>query len=275
MTYPYPYPYPAPVAPPRPPRRLFVSPSAIETFWLCKRKWAFRAIDRIPAQQNEAALLGDYVHKLRENWLVYGIQPPDDRGGQIAKAGLEFLPPPRYPLVETKLFVPTEYGYSFVGRIDFFLHNQTPDRLWGTPGIPVVGDHKTTSSEDYVKNEETLATKDPQGTLYGLAALLATNAPAVDLHWSYMIKSSTPRQRQVRVRVSRERIAQNMEAMHGTARKMLQIVNEPAICANKVEANPEACGAFGGCPYQAACAITVMDRVKAVFTQQFHPVHPV
>ncbi len=250
-----------------PPVELRTSASAIENFRLCKRKWAFDYIDKSPRAQTEAAILGDRVHKLRENYLLYGVWPTRATWeGTIALAGIEHLPPPRLPIVEHKF----DFGFGphirFRGRIDFLVPNddRSGRRNWGTFGIPLVGDHKTTSKYDYVKTPEKLAGDDPQGAIYPAYAQSVTGANFVDLHWSYMIKlKPQPRPKQVYVRLSRGQVEESFGHVVNTAQEMLTLVQINGIRAAQVEPDPRGCEAFGGCPYKAICPLTDSQRFGA------------
>lgn len=259
------------------------SPSAIETAWLCLRKWAFRAIDHAPYEQTEAAILGDHAHKYRENWLIQGLPPLDDKPGRLARVGLEKLPPPGYAMVERTVSLRLAgRPYSLMGRIDFFLPNRpvllTGERVypfrgvWGRTGNPIVGDHKTTgvdktTGEDWGKTEQDLRETDAQATFYGAWGLYVTGARFVDLHWSYMIKATTPRERQLYVTMSREEIYRNYQRnILPTTDTLYRIKSTPGITANDVPHNMgEACEAFGGCPYRKICKIPHAERLRQAF----------
>ncbi len=258
------------------------SPSAIDTAWLCLRKWAFRAIDKAPKESTEAAKLGDDVHKVRENWLLYGVAPTDSKPGKLARVGLEFLPPPKYAMVERIMRLPiVGKRYAISGRIDFFVPNVPMlttgekvmhQRVWGTPGIPLVGDHKTAgvnkkTGADWGKTAEQLQTNDAQGACYGAWGLWVTGAPAVDLHWSYMIKSTPYRPRQVYARLAYPDVVKTMtERILPTTDHLLTILETPGMTANQVTPNPSACDAYGGCPYLDRCAISKQERLEAIFS---------
>jgi hypothetical protein len=257
--------------------RFWVSPSAIELFWLCKRRWAFKVIERLPDPQRSSAALGELFHGERERWLTHGTPPSKTRAGDLAKVGLEYLPPPGRALVERVMAMPTLWGWGYAGLIDFFVANLDPAALWGHQNVPLVGDHKSTSAETFVKDEETLATKDPQGIMYAAAGFLASPpyVTEVDLHWSYAIKSNPPRPRQVRVRVSRGQVAKTLPIIHDTAYEMLTTKEAQGIRANDVAANPLACEAFGApCPYKDKCSVSPQDRFRAALQQASAPYVP-
>ncbi|NBT35787.1 MAG: hypothetical protein EBT03_09690 [Betaproteobacteria bacterium] len=248
-----------------------ISASQIETFRLCKRKWAFNKIDRIPAAQNSSAALGEEAHKHRENWLLNGTPPPaDTKAGKLALVGLEHLPPPGIALVEQ----PLDFRYPLddkivrvTGRIDFLIPNQDPARLWGEPGVPVVGDHKTTAGEIWAKTPEALLGGDAQAAIYSAFALATFNASSVDLHWSYMIKGSSPKEKQVRARMTRAQTEEQFGKVLDDAKGMLQIVGQDGISAVQVEPNAHACEAFGGCAYREICPLSQTEKVGALMTQ--------
>lgn len=270
-----------PVAPPATEFDIAISPSQVETFDLCARKWAYNKIDRIPSPQNAAAALGEAAHKHREDWLIHGIPPPDDKTGKLARVGMEHLPPPGKALVEIPLVLPvtldadpTVNGGRPVrvkvnGRIDFFVPN-TPESgfVFGEAGIPLIGDHKTTSGEQWAKTADDLLTKDSQAAIYAAYALhLVPTAPAVDLHWSYMVKGSSPRQHQVRARISRDHAMTRFSAVVSRAKSMLRVIQTPGIVASAVEPTVASCEAFGGCPYREVCPISSDERIGALMAQ--------
>ena len=84
------------------------SPSAIDTAWLCLRKWAFRAIDKAPKESTEAARLGDATHKVREDWLLHAVEPPHTPAGKLARVGIDSLPPPGFAMVEQIMKLPVQ-----------------------------------------------------------------------------------------------------------------------------------------------------------------------
>lgn len=257
-----------------------ISPSQVETFDLCARKWAYQKIDRIPSPQNAAAALGEAAHKHRENWLINGVPPPDDKAGKLALVGMEHLPPPGKSMVEIPLLLPVTLDadpsvnggkpvrVKVNGRIDFFMPNTPDGFVWGEAGIPLIGDHKTTSGEQWAKTADDLLTKDSQSAIYAAYALhVVPTAPAVDLHWSYMVKGSSPRQHQVRVRMSRDHAMTRFSSVVSRAKSMLRVIQTPGIVASAVEPTVSACEAFGGCPYREVCPISNQEKVGALMAQ--------
>lgn len=247
-----------------------ISASQVETFRTCQRKWAFQKIDKLPSPQNAAAALGEEAHKHRENWLLRGTPPPaDTRAGKLALVGLEHLPPPGLAEVEKTLRVTTKLDTATVdvsGRIDFFLTNNEPQKVWGELGVPLIGDHKTTAGEQWMKTPEVLTGGDPQGAIYARYALEQTGAQEVDLLWAYMIKASSPRAAQVRARMSKGQVDEQYGKVLQDASRMLAIVDQ-GVYAKDVEPTTTACEAFGGCPYRENCALTYDQKIGAIMAQ--------
>jgi hypothetical protein len=65
----------------------YVSPSTLETFAACPRKWGWHKLDRLPKPQNKGAGFGDRVHKQHEGWLAFG-RPYDltTHEGEVARS---------------------------------------------------------------------------------------------------------------------------------------------------------------------------------------------
>lgn len=113
--------------------RMRISPSALSTFNLCPRMWAYsRVVPR--GAQTAAQALGDEVQDHLDAYLLDGV-PPDlsRRSGRIALSGLKFLPAPGPEnLVECKIEAPGPNGITYTGRVDLI-----------RPSSALVLDHKT------------------------------------------------------------------------------------------------------------------------------------
>jgi hypothetical protein len=253
------------------------SPSAVDTFDDCERKWAFSKIDRVPRVQHESAAFGTRVHALREKWLTEGIMPDDDTfEGKVALAGLEHLPMPKLGHVELPIKRDVGFGF-YLGYIDYFLEDQGAvgyrptevEWLFDQDGVPLVLDHKTTADKQYVKDPDTLIHKDPQGALYGMDAFLRVDSSVdeVDLFWHYLVKKKRPVAIPVRARAKKSDIEANFEKQMETAKRMLSIFDTPGIVANDVEPTGYAkgtCDKYGGCPHRERCVISNQYKLGAL-----------
>ena len=193
---------------------------------------------------------------------------------KLSKMGLVHLPMPNMiqnENVERSIDVTTSVG-MVRGYVDFFLPDQGAVGYWPrevqwqpTNGVPLVGDHKTTSSKDYIKTLDELMNTDPQPALYGKAALEWTGAPVVDFLWHYNVKKGRKEAVPVRFRMSADQVLDRFAQVENTAKKMLDVFeNAPSINPSDVTPNPKACDNYGGCPHRDYCPLTNEEKIGAI-----------
>jgi CRISPR/Cas system-associated exonuclease Cas4 (RecB family) len=180
----------------------YVSPSQLDTYLTCKRKWGFRYLDGIEAPPHRSAKVGTRVHEILETWLRDATPPVIDEKmvidnheyfpGRIAMEAIPFLPPPGPHLTLEQEFRNKHWlGYKDV-------------RYRAAENHVVVMDHKTTSDLGWAKTPEDLAI-DPQAIIYAKSEFDADpRVQIVDLAWTYMKTSKPYKARPVRLRVLRE-----------------------------------------------------------------------
>tara|TARA_R110000824_G_scaffold3746_16_gene17817 strand:- start:6118 stop:7746 length:1629 start_codon:yes stop_codon:yes gene_type:complete len=221
-----------------------VSASQFKTFSRCKRKWFIEKCTDAPRPEpSKAMALGTAVHAVLEEYLRDGVEPDEEtRAGRIAASGLHLLP-------EGVLEIETEIKLQdieppLLGYIDVLDLTE--------PWMPVVIDHKTTSSWDWAKTEEELRC-DPQMISYARYALdECSAADTVEVcHIQYKTKGA-PEARRVSALLDREHVDDQWE-------KLKQLATEIKATSlfddvEEVEPNLSACGDFGGCPYADTCA---------------------
>lgn len=232
------------------------SPSQVDTFTLCNRKWWFNKIMGLEIPQHPSAALGEKVHKELENYLEHG----DPKVlGPIAKAGLSFLPTPGTVLIEYDLSALglTAAGLPALGRIDCLNLRSEP---------PEVIDHKTIGNIDYAKTNEELA-KNVQMTVYARAAtveLERMGVPTPDVvrvsHIAYQTKGS-PVARKASADLTQERIARNWSGIDAKVREMKDVAL--ALSPDRVTPTKSACDAFGGCHFRDRCrALNAVSHIN-------------
>jgi hypothetical protein len=257
------------------------SASQVDTFRLCKRKWAWRYLDGIKVEAHPSAQLGTEVHRQAEAWLREG-KPPlltegtdfEKKAGLILMSGLHLLPSPRTCEVE-RPFVIEFFGFRFRGFKDFERGPQT-HRHNGAWISGFVGDHKT--STDPSKWGKTAAElfDDTQAIIYAAEHLHRFDAPSVELHWNYLKTSGSPKATPVldlggsRPIVRRGDCEPVLERTYEAAKEMAAIharVPELHVAphALSLEPNPSACEAFGGCPHKERCNLTPNDKIRSLF----------
>lgn len=237
------------------------SPSQLKTFRSCPRKWWWEKVAGISQPSTLAQEEGTRIHAMLEDYLLTGRQPTGPLG-QVALAGVPYLPPPPVPrqCVEAGfVWRRPDWPVQMLGFIDLI-----------EPGQGRVVDHKTTSDFRYAKGEDELRT-DAQSVIYtgvGPAVLQggpqlsmgdktltlvspAQFPPAVFRHIYYRRGAKGPASMMAEVRMDTTDITEGLVNITRTMQAM-------AACAltddpNRVDFNPAECGAYGGCFYASHC----------------------
>lgn len=275
-----------------PARTPTISSSAIESFdpalGGCARKWAFSRLDGVPKPQSPGAAFGTYCHGLYDGYLSNGT--PFDLStveGRVCDATRHLLPLTSQVINCEASFKFDWEGVAWAGKID------ATYAVVGDPPL-VVLDHKTTSDFRYAKSERSSLLGHPQAPIYAVEECREYDLPAVILAWNYVKHNVTfdrdapPNARgytikragrpvalepPVRLIVSRNEAEDALGKHVPTAKRMLKIIQEPPApidgsIARALEPNPDACDAFGGCPYRSQCGLTPQD-IAARMTRSF------
>lgn len=234
-----------------------VSPSQIEKV-TCERAYAFRYVARMESPTNASAETGSATHTVLEEYLKDGTLPDQSsKVGEIATAGLHLLPPPGTTEIErTITFASPITGIWYTGRVDYSYRSPTTQRM-------VVGDHKTTSDFKWMKTENVLR-KDPQALVYAAHSLLETGEDSVELEWTYYRTRGAPQSRQIRVILTAKEVQDAFPAVEERAKIALRILRETTSdTILDLPPNLDMCSAFGGCPYQHVCNISISERLQS------------
>lgn len=246
---------------------ILFSPSQVKTFRACSRKWAFEKLAGLRGPETESQKLGKEVDDNNLQPYLRDGKPIDrsTRAGAIAASGLDWLPQPKWRGLEVQKHfvfkspssksVGVEFGYQ--GYLDLWLP------FGGQPGLfdekPVVGDFKTTKSiRKWALNEEALR-KDEQGVVYSVWAILETKQKEVHNSWLYLQTEGTPIALPTQITVHTDEVAHHFLDVEKDAKEMLTIRQampngaDPLEYALSVEGNKNACGDYGGCPFQHHC----------------------
>lgn len=235
-----------------------ISPSQIEMYRTCPRKWALRYIFKAPkSPQSKASKFGDDVEAAIYRAIDTGGTAVDWQDPEPGRLALEMVP--HIPVVglerQKEIALEIDQDLTIIGRLDFFVDRDPR---------PLVGDIKTRSKIEYVMTREKMP-DDPQCVIYAYAA--SRGREGVDLHWCTGL---------TRVKVDRVRNAFDSwtssqaedyaEPMLDTARKMraLKVLN-PASTSD-VECNVSGCGQFGGCSYSGnLCQLDPNQMLERAF----------
>lgn len=267
------------------------SPSQIKTFQRCQRKWAIEKVFRLSKDRGSAATeKGTMCHKAWEEYLKHGTAPIDTLKAEypqlnqrqlrelanVCKATLSLLPLPGICEIEGEFFLDLGEGTLLRGFIDFSIEDQgehEPEAL-GVPtetdfeGVPLVGDHKTSSDPDqYGLTAESLP-MDPQGIIYSAHMLVKhPEAKAVDLFWSYSATKGKKRAKPLRVRLTRSQVDKAFSEVIVPAVEQMKAIHDAEHDSPlKVVGNAQACSDFGGCPHRDHCTdIGSAEILKGMF----------
>jgi hypothetical protein len=230
----------------------YVSPSAVETYCDCPRKWAHVKLGGAPKRQSKAAELGSAVHSQHEDWLLTG-KPYDrtSRAGEIASCTLHLLPDPGVAVVEQEILFSFETAKGVVslgGKLDAH---------WIESGLPRVLDHKTTGDLQWAKLEKSQLIGHPQAPIYALWAMGWYGTEWAELRWNYATTKGKPKPSPSWHVVHKSEVLPAVAAAADVALEILNLVkaaNEGRLTsAMQVEPNPEACANYGGCEFRPLC----------------------
>lgn len=260
----------------------------------CQRKWALRTVAKLQSEPTKAALLGTSVDEGQLQPYLTQDRPFDftkpDGSAEIAVGALEYLPQPKTPgmAVQKKFILPgpsedvTGVPYGYLGYKDLFLQDSRALPFPAPEGaaqfhesvtLPAVVDFKTTGDFRWAKSASDLR-KDPQAVIYAMNAVFETGAPAVDLAWIYMRTRAPRATRRVHLRVLAEDVAREFKKIDEVGVKIVETrkasfapewQGKEFDFAMSLPPNADACGNFGGCPYQCHCGPLVnADYKKAL-----------
>lgn len=225
-----------------------VSPSQLHTADLCTRKWAWKYIAQMPEPQTASQTAGLDLHRRVEAWLGQGTHPGSDAIGKLVQAAIRpgVLPTPSRALrLEAKFELPLADNVAFTGFIDCLVPPTDANRF-----VTVI-DHKSTSNLRWAKSVQDLA-HDPQVIGYSKAASdWYPDAVAVEARWVYYQRNTT-RIHPVSLTLDRATLAERWDALAARALRLADL-RRASPDPNTVDANPEACETFGGCPFATVC----------------------
>ncbi len=261
----------------------FISASQVNQYRDCPRKWGFGYLANIKTPQHPAAALGTEVDDTQLQPYLRDGRPFDysreSQSGYIAASILAYLPQPKTPGMQIQQFFempgPTwseERDFGYRGYLDCFLPDSSalPDIEGGRPAVV---DFKTTSNFRWAKTPESLAT-DVQAQLYATHAMFTTGAREVDLVWLYMQTKGARKAKRVHLRVTASHVAEQFENINTTAVEMYGLRREfdsenhhshnpEYFVLNDLPPNPDACEAYGGCPFRSKCNLSPDQIVDA------------
>lgn len=241
----------------RPPG-VVLSPSQIDRYDQCQRRWALEYIGGFRPPPHPSAQDGTDVHAMLEAWLLYATPPPVEHKNQriarlarLAQKMLLQLPPPGTGFVEKECFFVTRNGFSYTAKIDWL-------------GIffnwPTVIDHKTTKSFGWLKTPEALH-NDVQANTYALIGALAYSVDKTQLFWNYGLTKGEPLAQPSQTTLHLPVVVEKFErCVEPVAHEMVshRLANTDPL---SFPPTLSSCDSYGGCPHRGVrCHVTEEER---------------
>jgi hypothetical protein len=247
------------------------SPSAIDNYIDCARKWAWRRIAGHESPSSASADLGKRTHTVLEAYLGEGKMPDriaDPDAARVASSGLHLLPRPKQEGMQLERhfrFKSSNTGHVYHGFKDVQIMPGSPVEALGLDGsAPIIIDHKTTSSIDsWAKKEDDLF-YDAQAVLYGLDSMARFASDAADLSWNYL-QTKNARNGLARPTTTRLHAPHALEVFSAIE----DVVTEAASILDRglqpldLPPNTSACKKYGGCPYEHLCNLSPSQKVRS------------
>lgn len=244
------------------------SVSQAETFIRCPRKWALEKIDGVLDPGSDSTKLGGEVHEQLENFLEKGVPiNVRSRAGKIALPAVPHLPPPLYPGMQIEDWFAVKIGNAYYrGLKDVQILSG-----WRTTN-PFVSDHKTTKNFAWAKTAEDLtggrkSIGNIQAGVYAHDAMIETGQATVDLQWTYLRTTATPKAEPTITSISKEQVSRILEHLEEVTEQMIQTKKNNPTALTVVQ-NPLACDAFGGCAHKDLCKLTPQQKLRAMMSQK-------
>lgn len=219
------------------------SPSQIDTFRRCQRKWWWEKVRGQRSPETEATSQGTLIH------------------AQLEKAVLDGTPPEN----PTALAILEHVGYGLLPRDCLEREFELTIPGWAVPIKGVIDriekpgsvvDYKTTSSiSRYAKTEDYLRT-DTQALIYSWVGIhvLGMNDPL-----TFSLVYGERRKGLVHAKTSRRTVVFSAEDLEPHMAMLGEITHDQQRLAQirepgDVPANTDACNDYGGCPHRRLCA---------------------
>lgn len=233
-----------------------VSASQCKTIKACEAQYFYEKVANVLSSEDRrsaATDLGKACHEVWEEYQRDGIvhPAPHTREQLIAYHTLDLLPMPGAARVEGEIWVTTE-ALPILGFIDYFIPDQgkvedkLPDvrSLGHLEGVPLVGDHKTSSDVARWAMDDDDLDEDVQCIIYCEWARRETGAKYIDARWTY----SGTRKREKKVtqrRFTAEYVQEQFEKL--VVPHVKQILVTRFKDRLDTQCNLTACGNYGGC----------------------------
>lgn len=223
-----------------------VSASQVSTFRRCKRRWHWEYVGGHKQPPTPSQALGTAIHSAMEHYVQTGEIKTTVDGIEVEKfvrALSQHVEHDTTIEVERSIELKTfPKGPKWVGYIDY----------WDTQGT--IRDYKTTSNLRYAKTPHELE-NDIQSCAYAYAWLLHhPERDSVRVVFTYAeTRNKKTKTTEVEVNITRQHAEAAWQDALSDVRDMVKLYkNKDSL---SVDANPEACNDYGGCPHKTRCGI--------------------
>ncbi len=267
-----------------------ISPSAISAFdenqdGGCQRKWGFRSLVRQEYKQDIGAFRGESVHAILEAYGWLRVPPVNHQAGIVAALKAKYatdlaekkisaedyadrivaVAHKMIPLAPEPPWVPTGIEQKIKFRVDGVLWTGRIDLEYDN----VVHDHKVTSSRDFIKTPDILAT-DVQAQAYSYWHFQRKKSPVVRLHWLYGMPGAKPSAKLVEAEIKPLHAFEQMHDVFNPIAKQIRSLYLTNPRPNPLDLKPnfKSCPKFNGCPYQDICKPTAAELMSAYVTEE-------
>ena len=231
----------------------------------CARKWHYDKVQHIPQPERTFLRLGSDTDKIVERYVLTG----EDALTPIARAGKHLIHRAEGGIhVQRPLTALKFQGIPIIG----FMDQENTSGFWINPegellpqpsGEMEVNDWKTTGDMKWAKTGPGLL-HDVQMPVYGLEEI--DTSPWIErvrLSHTYFQTRGPKHAEKRTILVDRQQLEERRIELDSVVATMVDVARETDI--EKIEFNPHACRAYGGCPYMDRCPKPINSLITSLF----------
>lgn len=253
-----------------------VSPSQWDQKLACERKWGYQYVDGFRPPQTKSQIFGVEMHEELDTWLTTATPPKSPL--LLSSGALEYFPPPKTEgLTTEQVFVfrarrPGGEWVYFWGFMDARIRARiwdlktTSDLCWMK--VTQAAAEQARANIDELRESKMLFDDDTQAITYAIAAMLIVQEWRAVLTWVYVQTRGAKNSKPVEMEMTWRRAAETFAKKFPAAEEIVALRKNNSLTSRLLQANPKACGAYGGCPHQHRCDdLTGVDSIVSLFAQ--------
>jgi CRISPR/Cas system-associated exonuclease Cas4 (RecB family) len=225
------------------------SPSQLSTWRMCRRKWFYASVLKLPQPETGSTVLGSRCHAFIEKWILReDVEMPAD----LAKILRSVVEDPFYLALRARNDVQVETMADSI--FETFKMNGRVDCHWPDVDDPdhwFIMDHKTSKDPGKYAKSVGEAETDPQTICYAYDVLVKQKVSKVTIIYAYINTQKSVPVQFVYARHTRESLEALLPEMAYDLAGMHKVRENPHEDA--VPRTTSACWQFGGCPFRERC----------------------